>query len=278
MTRRAVLAGVVAAGVALGGAAVVDASAAGAATPANQVTIRVSNTHIGFSSGRTIRPGAYTFKVVSADGKDHTIQIGRLHAGYSLQQAEQDLGKSFSGDTAAIRRVDSRITFRGGAEAHKSAGWFSTTLGPARYVVLDQDGGAVRFLTVAGARRAGGPPRTSGTSTAYSYGFGAAGRLPANGWVRLYNQSDQPHFWVFQQVKPGTTARQVRRYFSHPSDAQPSWALSASTNSGVISPYFGEAMHLDLPAGEYVVACFWPDDDSGMPHAFMGMWQIVHLS
>jgi hypothetical protein len=25
------------------------------------------------------------------------------------------------------------------------------------------------------------------------------------------------------------------------------------------------------------VMCFWPDDETGMPHAFMGMWKLISL-
>jgi hypothetical protein len=32
-----------------------------------------------------------------------------------------------------------------------------------------------------------------------------------------------------------------------------------------------------MPAGRYVVACYWPDDDTGMPHAFMGMFKLITL-
>jgi hypothetical protein len=34
---------------------------------------------------------------------------------------------------------------------------------------------------------------------------------------------------------------------------------------------------LDVPAGKYLLACFWPDDDTGMPHFFMGMWKLVRV-
>jgi hypothetical protein len=34
----------------------------------------------------------------------------------------------------------------------------------------------------------------------------------------------------------------------------------------------------DLPAGEYLLACFWPDRFTGMPHFFMGMWKLINLA
>jgi hypothetical protein len=37
-------------------------------------------------------------------------------------------------------------------------------------------------------------------------------------------------------------------------------------------------LRYDLPRGEYLIACFWPDRLTGMPHAFMGMWKLVQLT
>ena len=51
----------------------------------------------------------------------------------------------------------------------------------------------------------------------------------------------------------------------------------ANTAVGVISPKYGETFHYSLPAGKYLIRCYWPDDDTGMPHAFMGMWKLIWL-
>ena len=35
----------------------------------------------------------------------------------------------------------------------------------------------------------------------------------------------------------------------------------------------------DLPAGQYVIMCFFPDPHmGGMPHALMGMLRMIHLT
>jgi hypothetical protein len=216
------------------------------------------------------------FRVVTGKG-DHTLQIARLHRGCTLAQAGADLNKSFGGDVAAIRRVDSHITFRGGAEARPNhPGRFGTTLHAGHFVFLDQNSNTVAMVTVVGtapSRRA--LPRSSAI-TAFSYGFGTSSdTIPASGWTHVANQSDQPHFVEFQHVKPGTTPAMVRRALK--SNKQPSWILRGGTSTGVISPYFGEAFHYDLPPGKYFIACWWPDDDTGMPHAMMGMWKLIWL-
>ena len=62
------------------------------------------------------------------------------------------------------------------------------------------------------------------------------------------------------------------------SQGQPPWILRHNTSAGVISPYFGQMMQYDLPPGEYLIACFWPASDTGLPHAFMGMFKLIHLA
>jgi len=53
--------------------------------------------------------------------------------------------------------------------------------------------------------------------------------------------------------------------------------LKAGADSGVVSPNRDQLLTLNLPAGKYLVMCFWPDYFTGMPHFFMGMWKLVTL-
>jgi hypothetical protein len=69
----------------------------------------------------------------------------------------------------------------------------------------------------------------------------------------------------------------VARYVKHPSPGKPPWAIRGGLNTGVISPYRHQVVAYHLPAGKYLVACFWPDDDTGMPHFFMGMWKLIRI-
>jgi hypothetical protein len=260
--------------------ATVGAEGAGASTPGNvpTVTVHMYAKSISLSTGSTMHAGRTIFRVVTPKG-DHELQIARLHKGYTLQQAGADLNKAFSGDVAAIRRVDSHITFRGGVESRPNhPGKFSTVLTAGSYVFTDQNSNVAKIIKVTGTppvRKA--VPRQS-SITAFSYGFGTSSNtIPASGWTRIGNRSDQPHFVVFNHVKAGTTAAMVRKYFKSGSEAPPAFALRASTSSGVISPYHHEVMRYNLPAGKYLIACFWPDDDTGMPHAYMGMWKLIWL-
>jgi hypothetical protein len=276
--------------VALGGAAAlattvlstspVDAAtvrhATATASPGSRLVVaRMSSTHVKFSVGSSLRAGRVTFRVVSPKG-DHELQLLRLHPGYSLQQAGADFGKAFNGDVAAVRRLDAGITFRGGAEAkpHHN-GLFTVSLKAGDYLAVDQDSNAMAPLHVFGTPRNAARPRTRGSVTAYSYGFGGSVRLPHDGWIRFFNQSDQPHFIVLNHVKRGTTATMVRKYFASGGQGRPAFGLRAETSMAVVSPNRSEFFHIHLPRGKYLMACYWPDDDTGMPHALMGMWRLV---
>ena len=253
-------------------------SASAAPAPVPVVHVYMGSDAIRLNQGQThIHAGRTTFRVLSTGG-DHVLQIARLHAGYTLGQAESDLNQAFSGDVAAVRRVDSHITFYGGAEATPNhPGAFSVRLLAATYLFIDQNGPAHLSVGVVGTAPANqaAPPR-DGTIGVFTYGFTNSANLPHSGWARVFDQSDQPHFIVLQHVKAATTARNVRLAFANP-NSQPTWALRETTSSGVLSPNISTVWHYNLPAGKYLMACFWPDDDTGMPHAFMGMWKLVWL-
>lgn len=264
----------------LAATAVVGAGAAGATAPAGVpvITAHVGGGKIALSSGNTLHAGRIMFRVITGKG-DHTLQVLRLHHGYTLQEAGADFGKAFSGNVAAVRRLDDNITFRGGAESRPNRpGAFAVTLRRGHFVFLDQTSNAVTMVNVVGST-----PNRRGIVhqsmiTAFSYGFESVPEtIPANGTTYFFNRSDQPHFLVMQHVKEGVTRKMVDRAFSPSAHGNAPWVLRGSTDSGVISPNFGQMLHYDLPAGKYLIACFWPDDDTGMPHAFMGMWKLIHL-
>ncbi|HEU5035224.1 MAG TPA: hypothetical protein VFT62_10790 [Mycobacteriales bacterium] len=271
--------------VALAASSSATRTAAAAAVPV--VTVHMSDSAIKLSGGgtttsngsTTVHAGRITFRVVTGAG-DHVLQIMRFRHGYTAQDAQQDIPKAFSGDTDAIKRVDDGISFRGGAEAKpQHPGRMVVTLSKGEYFLVDQNGNAGAVLEVTGSVPARATVPHQGTYTAFTYGWDVTKNLPAKGVVRVHNQADQPHFLEIQHIKESTTKRQVRKVMSpNYKGGQPSWALKGTAQSGVISPTKSQLLKYDLPAGKYVIACFWPDLNSGMPHAFMGMWKIVHLS
>jgi hypothetical protein len=251
--------------------------AAGKAPHVPTVVAHMSKSAIHLSVGHTVHAGRVQFHVVSTEG-GHTLQVLRLHKGYTFKEAVADVNKAFGGDLDAIRRVDHRISWMGGAPARiDHPGDFGVTLPRGDLILIDQNNPTFFRLHVFGKT----PPRpripTTGSITAFTYGFGTSAALPASGWMHIANVSDQPHFVVMQRVKDGTTPKMVRKALKNGLRGNPPWALKANTSTGVISPHHSQALSTSLPKGKYLLACFWPDDETGMPHILMGMWKLVWL-
>lgn len=258
-----------------------DAAQPVARAAAPTVTAKVTDSAIKLSSS-SIGAGLVTFKAVDKKAKGAAVlQVFRLHPGYTLQDLSGDFGPAFSGDTAAIARLDDNVTWLAGAEARATKpGWFQERLTKGHYVFIDQNQNAPIFstLTVTGKAHQRQPVASQGKINIFTYGFEPRGTIRNQGWVKVDNRSDQPHFIEFQRVKKGTTRAQVLKFLRSGGNGQPSFAMRANDSFGVISPNRHAAWKLDLPKGRYALMCFWPDRMSGMPHAYMGMIDMVNLT
>lgn len=230
-------------------------------------------------SQHTVRAGLVKFRVVAPSG-DHELQLIRLHKGYSQSQFFTDINRALQGKVHAVRQVDRRVSWAGGAEATKNhPGRFAVTLTPGTWIVGDQNGTAITTLTVTGAVQPRGGIATS--STIIGTGgdrFRAPKSAPHNGWTLFKDTSDEPHFLALQRVKPGTTRHMITHYFKHGNpNSEPSFAMPGGTSSAVISGGTQMLFHYNLPRGRYAMLCFWPSDETGMPHAMMGMYRLINL-
>jgi hypothetical protein len=105
--------------------------------------------------------------------------------------------------------------------------------------------------------------------------FGGDTTLPANGTITFHNEStESPHFLALQQVKPGTTRKQVIQALQ---GNGPGPFLAGVAGSDAVSGGQSMNLHVHIPAGTYAEMCFFPDPKTGMPHALMGMVRIVHV-
>lgn len=275
-----------AAGTALGLVTVALAAAPAEAAEVKTVKVTMSDSAITFRGGGSetangvtmLRSGRYHFRVRSAEGA-HALQLARFNEGYTLEQAQKDFQSAFEGDVAAVQRIDTGMVFLGGASARPNRpGHMVLKLGAGHYAALDQNSPVVAMLHMVGTAPKQPKVAFDGTYTAFTHGWHSSRGLPASGMVRFRNQSDQPHFLVLQQVKDSTTKAQVRRFVNRGLRGQPSWALKAFADSGVVSPGKNQLFRYDLPPGKYVIACFWPDYFTGTPHVVHGMWDLVRIS
>jgi hypothetical protein len=259
------------------GAVVAAPAVAASRAPVPTVVVHVGKS-VSLSTGHRVHAGRTIYRVVTGKG-DHQLQIARLRNGYTLPQFGQDIGKAFGGDVKAIRRIDRNVVFRGGAEArpHKP-GIFSATLPAGQFVFIDVNTNKFTLVNVFGKipQRQFLPNRAS--IRAFSYGFDPMPTsISHKGWFLFTNKADQPHFIEFQHVKQSTTHGQVRRFFKHGGQGQPGFALRGSFGAGVLTQGQHAGQYINLPRGKYLIACFWPDFRTGMPHALMGMWRLIQL-
>ena len=267
--------------------ALVAAAPADAATAVKTVRVRMSDSSITFIGGgastsggvTTLHAGRYQFHVVARSGA-HTLQLLRFQNGYTPQQAQSDFNGAFSGNVPAVQRIDNGVVFLGGADARPEhpADMVVQLHGTTQLAAIDQNGDAVAMLNVVGKAPDQKNVAHDGKYTAFSYGWAVSSHLPASGMVKFANQADQPHFLALQHVKDSTTNAKVRKFINSGGQGNPPWVLKGSADSGVLSPGKSQLLNYDLKPGKYLVACFWPDYFTGMPHAFMGMWKLVTLS
>jgi hypothetical protein len=102
--------------------------------------------------------------------------------------------------------------------------------------------------------------------------------LPAAGTITVRNVSDTIHFMEESPVKPGTTDKDIQDFFDSGTQSAPPFAQPGpQIEMGVLSPGKHADITYNLPAGTYVLLCFVADDQSGIPHALMGMHKVVTL-
>ena len=252
--------------------------APGGASAATAKNIPVVKAHLGtsLSLSRThLRPGRVTFAVNSTRG-EQDLQIAGLRPGYTFAQANQDVGAAFGGNVAAVRRVDANVHFKGGVDVtpRKPARFTIYLSAGTYYAVLNN---TAKKIVVSGTPVARKTVRTTNSVRMLTYGFDSAPRLHRSGVMRLTNTSDQPHFLVMIHVKKNTTRAMLKKAFNENSESTPTFVLKGGASSEILSPNRTQAFTYSAPAGRYVLACFWPDDDTGMSHAAMGMFKLVTL-
>lgn len=140
-------------------------------------------------------------------------------------------------------------------------------------------------VTVTGEAAEQPPPPAAARVEMAEYSFTASPSLAAGPQViEVVNVGEQPHFLTVTGVPAGTTVEDVFALFGMSPDpaATPAGGLSfeavvpvlgtTDQSSGVTAWYAA-----DLAPGTYLLACFVPDPGSGIPHAMLGMAQIIEV-
>ena len=111
--------------------------------------------------------------------------------------------------------------------------------------------------------------------------FDAPTTWPHEGTYRFTNNADTIHFMNLQPVKPGTTDQQVQEFFDSmmngTNNVPPPFIAGPTGGNDVVSPGNSLQVSYDMPPGTYVMVCFVADEQTGIPHAFMGMHKVITL-
>lgn len=230
----------------------------------------------------SVPAGVVQFKVNKAQPEDNLAVVSSKNIDKALGQ----LPTLFSQDenptalAKAVTYLNSHATIFGGAG--KGTTWQVVLPKGKYYVVSTNSAGAgtpmMDTFTVTGKTGSTKLHKTSATITAAKPNVWKTKGLNnlGSGWLEFRNTSEELHFLEMAGVKSGTTNEQVEAALSDP-NAEPDFFTKKGFSFDVISPGIDVAIKGPVDKGEYLLDCFIPSEDDGMPHAFMGMWKLVEV-
>ena len=227
-----------------------------------------------------LRPGRVE---LSVKGKG-TVEIAMFAKGYDAADFVEDVNKfGAKNDIKALKHALANTTILGGFQPGGSGTVVLPKPGAYTPFSLGERGVVLgKTIVVRGAKRSSKAPRTDGRILAVpGPSWGGSSTFPAKGRMMFKNKATTgiPHFIVLQQVAEGTTTDTVLEFLQSGDEGNPPWGLPAGMETGSISPGTSMTVDYDLPPGQYVVMCFFPDPKmGGMPHALMGMLEMIHLT
>ena len=213
-----------------------------------------------------------------------TVEFAMFDKGYDVGDFVADVNKfGAKHDIKALKHALAHTQILGGLAGGGSGTIVLPRAGSYTPFSLGGRGVVVgKSFTVRGPVRKSRAPRTDGQILAKSGpSWGGSSTLPAKGSFTFKNKrtTGVPHFVVLQQVAEGTTTDTVLKFLQSGDEGQPPWGLPAGMETGSLSPGHSMTVDYDLPPGQYVVMCFFPDPKmDGMPHALMGMLEMIHLT
>jgi hypothetical protein len=246
------------------------------ASALHNVTIRDAATGVT-GIGSTIPAGQYQFSVGSSVSGG-SLQIARVAPDYSVAQTLRDVAAAFGPHTAsssvATQRLYSHVAFVGGLSG---SGSYSTYLSPGKYFAIDTVTNKLEQFTVMAAKALPNFPKATlqvsgGMSMPNGmdhFAWRVTGTFAKSGVIKFSTVSgDEPHFLDVAYIHAGKTAADCLDYQGAPAGAPCDELLE----TGIVSPLQSMTIPYSFPkSGAYVITCFMPDDDSGTPHALLGM-------
>lgn len=266
--------------VAPAGAQVQSAESAAQALP--HIKAKATKVAVTLQGHRGLRAGRVRMSVAGAS----TVEIARFARGYGIEKFASDVERAFlKGDMKALRRSIANTTILGGfAPGHTGTIVLPRAGRYTAFAIGDPETGVIAGPTFrVGPKKKRPMPDVDGRIIAKrGLSWGGSSHLPAAGTFLFKNKrtAGVPHFVVMQQVEEGTTVDQVLEFLQsgEGQGPPPSWLMRGAMDTGTLSPGRSMTVDYDLPPGQYAVLCFFPDPKmDGMPHAMMGMIEMIHL-
>jgi hypothetical protein len=286
-TSRRLFSGALALGLGVTGLAGAGTGTATAVRPGGAPTVHVrGDAQHQISMPDHLRPGVHRFAVRSA--KAASFQIVKVRAGYTKRELSQDVGTMF-GDMKALKRFERNTRLIAGVPSRPGQpGIMWARLRAGHYWLVDTNDSKSTPADISdlhvGGRGIGG--RVGGDATMRAINevdfAKRPATIPTSGRMVLRNDSVDNHFFAMAKLLPGKTMKDFRKWIKGAANGEqappPVDEQGPTLDSGVISPGLKMSMAYDLPRGQYVLICWWPDADmGGMPHAFMGMYRGVRV-
>jgi hypothetical protein len=273
-------------------------SAVAAPAPAGNAPVDVFLNASGIHVSGSHASGLVSFRVSTDASDGRQLQVLRPHQGVSINQVLHDLAGAVSNTpataAAGIKKVQGEAEALGGAfVAPKAPEQFTEEISDGPVYLLDftaflADPGkpVVKTLDLCGpnGRHLATFPHSIviTNETAAGPRFQAEDVDSVHGAILVHNAAPELHEMEIQPVAPGTTDAQIQAFFDALAQGKqppPSPFTGPPAGLSAISPDHTALLETQgLAPGTYVLLCFIPDDELGVPHAFLGMHQVVHLS
>jgi hypothetical protein len=269
----------------LTGTVLSTATATGAqAAEAPTVRVWISKYH-NITMPTQLRPGVHRFVVRSA--KQSSFQLVKPHAGYTKRDVARDVATMFE-KPKALRHFERNVELLGGVSSHPGApGIMWVRVPRGRYWVVDTMPEKllprkIRDLTSAGVRLPGVLPGQPTLRAINEVDWTPHPKsIPGSGRVVLRNNSVDNHFFSMARLAPGKTVDDFAAWVEDAKNggsSPPPLSFDTGLDTGVVGPGRAMSLKYDLPSGNYVLMCWWPDADMGnMPHVFMGMYRGLRV-
>ena len=255
-----------------------------------------------------LEAGRYVLSVTNSSSSEEDAGVGFVQAPEGMTAAELiGIMASLSATPEAADGEAAPAEEEGGTGApswyYKTeiAGGVYAPAGETAYAVIDLSAGEWMLwgdlpeapqapvpVIVTGEAPADQPPPAADVTIAMQeMSFSVDGSLTAGPQtIALTNAGQQPHFLLMIGVPEGTTPEDFlalsAAFAGDPTASPPAGLSFQELTTGIESTDLSSGgtvwLHADLAAGTYVLACFFPDHETGAPHAFLGMVDVVTVS